>query len=141
MDGGSLLDLVKVWLNLVFGLVSLLAFSTLVDTTIVFVNKELSMLLCVLGLAVFCLVHAVSDKMGEIHNNGPVSKKLILRPWLCSKDLVSMQQIVLHGVKLLKSINLLLGFLITSRDCERHVDRGPIQMSPLYNKILSPPLC
>ena len=109
MDGDSLLDLVKVWLNLVFGLVSLLAFSTLVYTTIVFVNKELSMLLCVLGLAVFCLVHAVSDKMGEIHNNGPVSKKLILRPWLCSKDLVSMKQIVLHGVKLLKPINLLLG--------------------------------
>ena len=109
MDWDSLLDLVKVWLNLVFGLVSLLAFSTLVDTTIVFVSKELSVLLCVLGLAVFfCLVHAVSDKMGEIHNNGPVSKKLILRPWLCSKDLVSMQQIVLYSVKLLKPINLLL---------------------------------
>ena len=49
MDGDSLLDLLKVWLNLVLELVSLLAFPTLVDTTTVFANKVLSMLLCVLA--------------------------------------------------------------------------------------------
>ena len=80
MDEDSLLDLLKVWLNLVLELVSLLPFPTLVDTTTVFANKVLSMLLCVLGLVVFCLVHGGSDKMGEMRNNDPVSKELTLRP-------------------------------------------------------------
>ena len=74
------MDLLKGWLNLVLELVSLLAFSTLVDTTTVFANKVLSMLLCVLGLVVFCLVHGGSDKMGEMRNNDLVSKELTLRP-------------------------------------------------------------
>ena len=113
------MHLVKVWLNLVLERVSLLAFPTLVDTAAVFASKVLSMLLCVLGLAVFFLVHEGSDKMGEIHNNDPVSKELTLRPWLCCKDLVFMQHIVLLGVTPLKQINLLLGFLISGRDCER----------------------
>ena len=45
-------------------------------TTIVFANKVLSVLLCVLGLAIFCLVHRGSDKMGEMRNNESVSKEL-----------------------------------------------------------------
>ena len=65
MDGDSLFDLLKVWLNLIFELASLLAFPTLVDTTTVFANKVLSMLLCVLGLVAFYLVHGGSDKMGN----------------------------------------------------------------------------
>ena len=78
MDGDSLLDLLKVWLNLVLQLVYLLAFPTLLDTTTVFANKVVSMLLCVLGLVIFCLVHGGSDKMGEKRNNDPVSKELTL---------------------------------------------------------------
>ena len=64
MDADSLLDLLKVRLNLVLELVSLLAFATVVDITTVFANKVLSMLLCVLGLVVFRLVHGESDKNG-----------------------------------------------------------------------------
>ena len=74
------MDLLKVRLNLVIELVSLLAFPTLVDITIVFANKVLSMLLCVLGLVVFCSVHVGSEKMGEMHNNDPLSKELTLLP-------------------------------------------------------------
>ena len=62
MDRDSLLDLLKVRFNLVLELVSLLAFPTLVDTTTVFANKVLSMLLGVLGLVVFCLVHGDQTK-------------------------------------------------------------------------------
>ena len=80
MDGDSLLNILKVCLNLLLGLVSSLAFPTLADTTAVFDNRVLSMLLCVLGLAVFCLAYRKLGKMGEMHNNGPVSKELTLRP-------------------------------------------------------------
>ena len=69
MDGDSPLDLLKVWLNLLLEMVSLLAFPTLVGTTSLFANKMLPMLLCVLGLVVFCLAHGGSDKMGEMCNN------------------------------------------------------------------------
>ena len=112
MDGDFLLDLLRVLLNVVLELISLLAFPTLVDTTTVFANKVLSMLLCVLALVLFCLVHGRSDKMGQMRNNDPVSKELI-----------SMQHIVLLGVAPLRRINLLLGFLISGRDCGRHVDK------------------
>ena len=80
MDRDSLLDLLKVRLNLVIELVSLLGFPTLVDITIVFANKVLSVLLCELGLVVFCSVHVESEKMGEMHNNNPLSKELTLLP-------------------------------------------------------------
>ena len=80
MNGDSLLDLLKVKLNLVLEFFSLLVFPTLVDTTSVLANKVLSMLLCVLGLVLFYLVHGESDKIGEIHINESVSKELILRP-------------------------------------------------------------
>ena len=56
MDEDSLFNLLKVLLNLVLELVFLLTFPTLVDTTVMFANKVLSMLLCLVGLAVFCLV-------------------------------------------------------------------------------------
>ena len=56
MDGDSLLNLLKVLLNLILELVFLLTFPTLVDTTVMFANKVLSMLLCLVGLEVFCLV-------------------------------------------------------------------------------------
>ena len=92
------------------------------DTTTVFASKVLSLLLCVLGLIVFCLIHEGSDKMGEMLNNDAVLKELTLRPWLCYKDLVSMQHIALLGVTPLKRLNLLLGFLISGRDYKRPVD-------------------
>ena len=44
-----------------------------------FANKVSSVLLCVLGLDVFYLVHEGSDKMREMRNNDPMSKKLTLR--------------------------------------------------------------
>ena len=106
----------------------LIAFPALVDTTPVFVNKVLSMLLCVLGAVALCLAHGGSDKMGEMCNNDPVSKEWTLRSWLCYKNLVAMQHIVLLGVTHLKLINLLLGL---GRGCKRHADRGPIRVSPL----------
>ena len=111
------------------------------DTTTVFASKVLSLLLCVLGLIVFCLIHEGSDKMGEMLNNDAVLKELTLRPWLCYKDLVSMQHIALLGVTPLKRLNLLLGFLISGRGCKRPVDWGPIRMNPLCDEIPSPPLC
>ena len=83
-------------------LVSLLAFSTTVDTTTVFVSKRLSILLSVLGLVVFCLVHGGSEKMRKIRSNNSVSKELIFRLRICYKDLASMQHIVLLGVAPLK---------------------------------------
>ena len=67
------------WLKLVLELVSLLAFPSFVDTTTLFANKVLSMLLCVLGLVVFGSVHGVSDKMWEMYNNDPVYKEMTLR--------------------------------------------------------------
>ena len=67
------------WINLVLELVSLLAFPTLIGTRIMFANKVSSVLLCVLGLDVFYLVHEGSDKMREMRNNDPMSKKLTLR--------------------------------------------------------------
>ena len=79
--------------------------------------------------------------MGEMCNNDSVSKELALRPYLCCKDLVSMQHIVLLDVTPLRQINLLLGSLTSSRDRERHVVRGPIWMSPLCNEIPRLPLC
>ena len=115
MDGGSFLPIKSVVEHGIrTGL--LIRILTLVDTTTVFANKVLSMLLFVLGLVVFCLVHRGSDKMGKMRNNDPVSKKLTFRPCLCCKDLVFMQHIVLLGVKPLKRINLLLGLLISGRD-------------------------
>ena len=79
--------------------------------------------------------------MGEMRNNDPVSQELPLRPLLCCKDLVSIQHIVLLAVTPLRRINLLLGLLTSGRDCERHVNRGPIRMRSLCDKIPSPPLC
>ena len=102
MDGDSLLDLLKVWFNLVLELVSLLAFSTLAHITTVFGKKVLSVLLCILRIVVFCLLHGGSEKMGEMHNNDPASTESTLRPWLCCKDLVSVKHIVLVGVTPLK---------------------------------------
>ena len=129
MDGDSPLDLPKVRLNLLLELVSLLAFPTLVDNAAVFANKVLSMLLCVLCLVVFCLVHEGSDKMGKMRNNDALFMELTLRLWLCCKNQVFMQHIVLLCVTSLKRINVLLGFLISGRDLERYVNRGPIRMS------------
>ena len=80
MDGDSFYDLLKVWSNLILKLVSLLAFSTLVDTTSLFADKVLSMLQCVFGLAVFCLVHGGLDKIGEMLNIDLVSKEMTLNP-------------------------------------------------------------
>ena len=131
MDGDSLLNLLKVWLNLILELVFLLAFPTLADTTMVFA-KVLSMLLC---------VHGGLDKMVLMRKNDPVSKELTLRPWLYCKDLVSMQHIVLLGVTTLKRINKLLGLLISGRDCERHTNRGPIRISRLCDEISGLPPC
>ena len=37
--------------------------------------------------------------MGKMRNNDPVPKEFTLRLMLCCKDLVSMQHIVLFGVK------------------------------------------
>ena len=92
------------------------------DTTTVFASKVLLMLLCVLGLIVFCLIHEGSDKMREMLINDAVPKELTLRPWLCCIDLVSMQPIALLGVTPLKRLNLLLGFLISGRDYKRPFD-------------------
>ena len=82
MEGDSLFDLLKVCLKLVLQSVFLLDFQTLVDTIIAFANKVLSMLLCVLGFVVSCLLHEGSDKMGKMRKNDPVPKELKLRPWL-----------------------------------------------------------
>ena len=129
MDGDSPLDLPKVRLNLLLELVSLLAFPTLVDTAAVFANKVLSMLLCVLFLVVFCLVHEGSDKMEKMRNSDPLFMELTLCLLLCCKNQFFMQHIVLLCVTSLKRINVLLGFLISGRDLERHVNIGPNRMS------------
>ena len=112
MDGNFLLDLLNVWLNLVLEFASLFAFVTLLDITTMFVNNVLSMLLCVLGLVAFCSVRKRLEKMRDMHISDPVPKELTLRPWLCCKDLVSIQHIVLLVVIPLKRMNLLLGLLI-----------------------------
>ena len=52
-----------------------------------------------------------------------------------------MQRIVLLGVTLSRRMDLLLRFLISGRDCEKHVDRRPIQMNPLCDEITSLPVC
>ena len=82
------------------------------------------MFLCVLGLVGFCLVLEGSDEMRKM----PMSMELALRLWLCCKDLV--------GVTPLKQTNLLLGLLISGRDCERPVDIGPIRISLPYSHFL-----
>ena len=84
MDGDSLLDLLKPCLNLVLELVSLLAFQTLVDTTTVFANKVLLMLLCVLALVISYLVHRGSDKIGEMRNNDSVFKGTYFHATYCA---------------------------------------------------------
>ena len=70
-----------------------------------------------------------------------MSKELILLPRLCYKDLVSMQHIALIGMINVRRINLLFGFLVSGRDCKKHVDKELIWMSPLCDEISSPPLC
>ena len=48
------------------------------DTTSLFADKVLSMLQCLFGLAVFCLVHGGLDKIGEMLNIDLVSKEMTL---------------------------------------------------------------
>ena len=79
--------------------------------------------------------------MGKTRNNDLVSKELILLPRLCYNNLVSMQHIALIGMITVKRINLLVGFLVSGRDCKKHVDRELIRMSPLCDEISSSLLC